>query len=114
MGDGLLIVQDGGCVGKVYAVFLEVRSCLPRVPFAIVGHRIHSVCTIVHTVKPPALYRPATYGGERRAPPTLSIEVVPDSVGPTWNQRPAEYSEMAGIRPAIHFYFCVPARAGDR
>ena len=25
-GDGLLIVQEGGCVGRVYAVLLEVRS----------------------------------------------------------------------------------------
>ena len=49
--DGLIIVQDGGCVGKVYAVLFEIRSCLPRVPFAIVGHQsIHSVCTYVHTV----------------------------------------------------------------
>src|SRR5882672_6917516 len=38
-GDRLLIVQDGGCVGKVYAVLLEVRRCFPQVPFALVRHR---------------------------------------------------------------------------
>lgn len=32
----------------------------------------------------------------------LSISTIP-------SKRPAEYSEMAGFRPAIQIYFCVPA-----
>ena len=46
-GGGLLIVQDGGCVGKVDAMPLEVRGCLPRVPVGTVNHQSH-LCTVVH------------------------------------------------------------------
>jgi hypothetical protein len=47
---------------------------------------------------------------ERPVPLALSIEVGRDSAGPTWNKRPAEYIEMAGIRPAIQICFCVRTR----
>ena len=81
-GDGLLIVQDGDCVGKVYAVLLEVRSGLPRVPFAAVCHRsiVYAQLCILATVRVTDL----RVNARETSAACLGIEVRRDPVGPTW------------------------------
>ena len=47
-GERMVVLKDGGCVGEVDAVLLEVRGGLALVPLKVHGL---SICTTVHTVK---------------------------------------------------------------